>query len=449
MAKVECFLLTLAILAVTAKDQCPSLGETRIIDNGVIKVGIDTARGGSITYLAESGTNHSVINLYDMGREVQLSFYSGPDKYEPSPGSNACNSSWRRGNWPWNPIGAGDVVGHSGKVVELTTEKESLYVKSIPLQWACKNVPCECTFEKWIRLDKNAVLVDVRLVNKRSNHTQYTGYGQELPAIYTIGSLYKVAAYSGVKPFTNDPALYMPPLEEPKAALGTEHWMALLDSNNWGLGVFQPSTIFFNGGFWEKPAGNYTPKDFPTGYIGPYHREILDWNINYNYTFHLILGTLNMIREHAYQNVRVIENCLINEFVSDRRHFFLQNTNDTGIPNGAWEVNLFGQDPQTVGPNCFWNAEDHPILSITAAYSSNLSSQVGQIFWNSVGVGDYFDEQNSLSFKVAADGQYHTYNLDLTKATTYKGPLYGLRFDPVFNGIPGASVRIKAISFMK
>ena len=28
--------------------------------------------------------NENVINVYDMGREVQMSFYGGPDDYEPS-----------------------------------------------------------------------------------------------------------------------------------------------------------------------------------------------------------------------------------------------------------------------------------------------------------------------------------------------------------------------------
>ena len=56
-----------------------------------------------------SNSDDSVINIHDMGREVQLSFYSGPAEYEPSPGSQQCNTTWRHGVWPWNPIGAGTV----------------------------------------------------------------------------------------------------------------------------------------------------------------------------------------------------------------------------------------------------------------------------------------------------------------------------------------------------
>ena len=51
-----------------------------------------------------------MINIHDMGREVQLSFYSGPNEYEPSPGSQQCNTTWRLGIWPWNPIGAGIII---------------------------------------------------------------------------------------------------------------------------------------------------------------------------------------------------------------------------------------------------------------------------------------------------------------------------------------------------
>ena len=66
-----------------------------------------------------SSQNASVINIHDMGREVQLSFYSGPHQYEPSPGSQQCNTTWHQGDWPWNPIGAGDVDNHSGSVLQV------------------------------------------------------------------------------------------------------------------------------------------------------------------------------------------------------------------------------------------------------------------------------------------------------------------------------------------
>ena len=132
-----------------------------------------------------------------MGREVQLSFYAGPSNYEPSPGSQACNTSWRHGEWPWNPIGAGDVVGNTGQVLDIQIDdnSHSMYVKSKPLQWACNNVSCECTFEKWISLNGTTATVKASLTNARSDKTFYPGQGEELPAVYTTGYLHRLAIY--------------------------------------------------------------------------------------------------------------------------------------------------------------------------------------------------------------------------------------------------------------
>lgn len=49
----------------------------RYLDNGVIRLGIDMSRGGSIGWLGpSSNTSLSLLNHYDFGREVQGSFVS-------------------------------------------------------------------------------------------------------------------------------------------------------------------------------------------------------------------------------------------------------------------------------------------------------------------------------------------------------------------------------------
>ena len=63
-------------------------------------------------------------------------------------------------------------------------------------------------FEKWIRLVGTAVVVDAKLTNARKDMTKYGAHGQELPAIYTIGSLYRTVAYNGTSPFTNASLAY-------------------------------------------------------------------------------------------------------------------------------------------------------------------------------------------------------------------------------------------------
>src|SRR5258708_35589011 len=43
------------------------------LDNGTIKVGVDTSYGAAITYLSRSGSSTNLINDYDHGRQVQQS----------------------------------------------------------------------------------------------------------------------------------------------------------------------------------------------------------------------------------------------------------------------------------------------------------------------------------------------------------------------------------------
>ena len=53
------------------------------------------------------------------------------------------------------------------------------------------------------------------------------------------------------------------------------------------------------GGFAGQP-GVGGPKDAPTGYIAPLHEEIIDWNIDYDYRYTLVVGSLSEIRDAIY-----------------------------------------------------------------------------------------------------------------------------------------------------
>ncbi len=260
-----------------------------ILDNGVIRIGIDLNRGGSITYLADARTRENVVNIHDLGREIQQSYYSGP-----RPFGKGHHPGWK--NWGWNPIGAGDVFGNPARVVKHTNDGKLLYVKTIPKQWALRNVDGECTFETWIKLEGTAARVRCRLVNNRADKTQYPAQHQELPVVYTIGKLHRLMTYDGLLPFQNKPMREInnagPPWEYWKS---TENWAALVNDQNWGLGVFHAGAYQFVGGCSGK-RNTGGPNDPPTGYIAPLHTEIIDHNIVYEYEYALILGWLKDIR---------------------------------------------------------------------------------------------------------------------------------------------------------
>ena len=142
------------------------------------------------------------------------------------------------------------------------------------------------------------VKVRCRLTNAREDKAQYSGRAQELPAVYTNGAWYSLVSYLGDKPFTNDALSDLPVVFPWTGWQATENWTALVDKNGFGLGVVSPDNPLTIGGFAGTPGAG-GPQDFPTGYIAPLHYEILDHDIEYEYNYFLIVGSLNEIRRRA------------------------------------------------------------------------------------------------------------------------------------------------------
>ncbi|MCC6822125.1 MAG: hypothetical protein IT579_15450 [Verrucomicrobia subdivision 3 bacterium] len=411
------------------------------LDNGVVKVGIDLGKGGSITYLSKSGITDNVINNYDLGRQIQQSYYSGPQPYNPS---NNANPTWA--NWPWNPIQTGDSYYHPSLVLAHTNTGQSLYVKCRPMQWALNNVPGECTFESWITLNGNVVTVSNRLVNQRTDTTQqFTGRDQELPAVYTIGRLYRLFSYAGDAPFTGRALTNFPIVPPPwQSWRATESWAALVDTNGWGLGVYHPGAVRFLGGF-AGPPGSGGPNNDPTGYISPLHTEILDYNIEYTYSYQLILGTLQAIRAWVYaQPYRPGADF---RFCTDRQHWSYLQASDSGWPlNGRVRINLQSSDPTMLSPMCAYEATQVPKLYLRAAHRiATPSRRIGQLFWETFN-DNGFSEARSLRFPIIADQQFRTYELNLAGSNSYSGLITRLRFDPATSGQAGDYADVAWIS---
>ncbi len=244
------------------------------LDNGTIKIGIDLVHGGGINYLSESGSSYNVVNVADYGRYIQQSYYSGPQPYIPDGATQ--NPTWS--NWAWNPVQAGDSYGYTSQVLDNSNDGTTLYVKSIPKQWALRNVDAESTMETWITLAANRAQVRHRLTNSRADTTQYWAPHQELPAVYTIGQLEDLYTYEGNAPFTGGA------LTKIDNILGnggwgywnsSENWAAHVNSSGWGLGVFTPGANLTAGGFAGTP-GIGGPYQGDTGYMSPLISETMD-----------------------------------------------------------------------------------------------------------------------------------------------------------------------------
>lgn len=272
------------------------------ISNKAVTVGISTEHGGAIsTFIDNNVPDVNLINEHDQGREVQQSYYAGPDPYR--------NAHWGGHPWAWNPISSGDAFGHSGDVLRTVANESSIYLKSQPLQWALDKCFCNCTFETYLTVDDNGVYVRNRLVTFRADKKDYGERDQELPAVYTIGRMSHLWAGNDKGYEKVSYPVPGPPWERFSA---NASWAAFTDGQpqKYGVGVAHYGRTTFLGGFAGTPSPSAKSSDNPTGYIAPIDR----WNIaadgTYTYCFRLALGYLDTIRDYFLEPSRQLEECV-------------------------------------------------------------------------------------------------------------------------------------------
>jgi len=418
----------------------PSVDTFQYLDNGVIRLGIDLSRGGSIGWLGPSSNQSlSLLNIHDFGREVQGSFYSGPNVFNPD-GKCSEPGGWNQ-PWPWNPIGSGDVYLHASPVLNLTisSDNTSAIVWTLPYQWACDHVPCDCLFEQHIFLSNNAVEVSLTLHTNRNDTTFYPARTQELPAVYVTGDYCNLYTYNGSSPFSNDSITQQP------AAWGTnawssftsgERWMAFVNASLYGVGVVSPAVAHFGSGFFNNGINgvydciphNYGPYDSQTGYISPWGAEIIDPSSSYVYEFALVLGTLTEIRNYAYlRHNNENDEPLIPQYdyaqSGNRRHCVYSDMQDRGTPvtNSGLQLNITGPHPTIFGPVTMFKPSDALVFAVNVSYSSTLPSTTIAAMWF-VGFNGTINDPcpTCVSFlTVVPDDNYHILLFNLSNVVGY------------------------------
>jgi hypothetical protein len=422
------------------------------LDNGVVRLGIDTSKGGSVGAFGPSGSADSFVNIHDFGRETQVSYYTGPAPYNP-PG---CNQPAPYAGFPYNPIGAGDYFGHPARLVSVAVapDNASAVVTSVPAQWACDDVPAEGTLVKTITLVGAAAEVATSLALARPDTTVYPPFQQELPAVYVTGELCALWAYTGDAPFTGAPATQLVP---PDPTHGVtlrvpEQWLAFTgpDPGAPGVGLWHPSSTVFAAMRWNSSFSGCVggPYDDVTGYMSARFAEVLDADITYAYNYSLVWGSVDAIRGYAAGKAAAGASTpgLPFSFAADRDHFTA-----AGGANSTWPVVGFahlplpGPDPNWVSGFAWWDAESAPTLHVTAAYSPGQHDTTAQLFYQTAAMPPGFDADHVVTFSIIDDGDWHSYAVPMAGGN-YSGVIVGLRFDPVVAGAPGAWVNVSCIS---
>ncbi|MDP4185020.1 MAG: hypothetical protein Q8862_07645 [Bacteroidota bacterium] len=273
------------------------------LDNGVLHIRQDLTRGGAISYISKSGVDRNIVNISDEGRYVQQSYYAGKSLNRKSDGQSP---DWSP--WSWNPIQVGDAYRNRAQILDYKKTANTLYVKCIPMQWDMNNKPAEAEMEQWTELSGNVL----KIKNKLTCHRTDSIYGenipldQELPAVYPVSALKNLYSYFGNAPFTGAS------LDNPKVVnlssgfwgtykneMVSENWMAFVDDNQWGIGVYCPITRNFLAGMAGKEGGETL--DSSTCYIAPVKKESFNKNTVFEYEYYLVIGSLKNIRDTIYQ----------------------------------------------------------------------------------------------------------------------------------------------------
>jgi hypothetical protein len=252
----------------------------KFLENGQVKIGVDLSSGGSIFWFSELPADRNLLNHYDRGRFIQQSYYGRPD-----------GSKWVDKPWRWNPVQGGDYKGKPARVLETREEKGSLYIKSIPVNWAGGQDLEECRMEEWIRLDGKVATIRFRFTYRGKD--EHPPAHQELPAVFTDFALADLVLYAGEQPWQGGPLVKSRPGWPNESRTATEEWAGFIGSDGRGLGVHFPGSTKLTCYRFNGPEG---PKGSGCSYFAPVQTMQIKPGFVHDYSIHLTIGTPEEMR---------------------------------------------------------------------------------------------------------------------------------------------------------
>ena len=172
------------------------------IQNAKFKVGTRLSWGGALCYFEDKTYGvegvRNLINIYDVGRLVQQSWYG-----------TVITGNYNGTAWKYNPVQGGDWRNNESRIIDVVAEDYSIYIKAQPLEWGMDSTATiskisPSYMENWYTLYSDRLQVNNRFVD-------YSGYrntsvNQEIPAFYFIGYLNSFV-YESTTNWSNTPSL--------------------------------------------------------------------------------------------------------------------------------------------------------------------------------------------------------------------------------------------------
>jgi hypothetical protein len=257
------------------------------LDNGVMQVGIDRAKGASITWLSWAAYPQNMVNSADPGRLIQQSYYAGRHLNRQTDGQH---KSWSP--WTWNPIQGGG-VGSWARVNQFKRVGDhTLYGETIPKLWDMHDEEAAAVMRQWTGFEpgmSNVVVVRCEFTAQRNLNDRWGPAAirpQEVPACYFTRNFNRFKSYLGEGRWRMETQRPGPPWGK---ASPEKPAMACFAKNGQGVAIFSPSARHWN--FGPHAGGNSDdPSAGPCVHIAPITQVNLGPKTTLRYSYWLIVG---------------------------------------------------------------------------------------------------------------------------------------------------------------
>lgn len=271
----------LALAATALAQPNPEVAsKQKFVENGKIKIGVDLTSGGSIFWFSELPADRNLMNHADRGRFIQQSYYGKSD-----------GSVWAKKPWRWNPVQGGHYKGKPAKLLEVKETEGTLYVRSVPVNWAGGQDLDDCRMEEWITLSDQTARIHFRFSYKGTDTHPPTH--QELPAVFVDYALTDLVYYKGAEPWTDKPISKDVPGWPNEGRKTDENWAGFVGPDGRGVGVLFPGTEKITTYRHPGPAG---PKGGGCSYFAPIRTMSITPGLVFDYNIYLTIGTADEMR---------------------------------------------------------------------------------------------------------------------------------------------------------
>lgn len=279
-------------LAASAPAATPNIGprgeDLLLLENGAVKVGIDRAKGGAITWLSWKSYPQNMVNVADPGRLIQQSYYAGLRLDRQAEGQS---KSWSP--WSWNPIQGGGVSSWA-RVTHFERRPDgTLFAETVPKLWDMPNEEAAALMRQWTAFEPgmpDVVVVRCEFVARRADGDRWGSAKlspQEIPACYFTRNFGTMKSYLGDGAWRTESQPPGPPWGKTRPP---RHAMAFFAPNGQGVAVFSPSaTQPWNFGPHGRGASDQSTAG-PCMHVAPIDRVLLGPRSTYRYRYWLVVG---------------------------------------------------------------------------------------------------------------------------------------------------------------